>query len=251
MRQASAGQPLQQVIEHVIEASGLTQHYKNEKEGADRLENLSEFVNAAAAFVTERGSQAQGEAEEADDVTAFLAHAALEAGEHQADAGADALQLMTVHSAKGLEFHTVFISGLEEGLFPHENSLTETDGIEEERRLMYVALTRARRRLYLTCAQNRMLHGQMRYSRRSSFFGEIPQALMRKVVPARRAWGQGAAVVLRVPEIGVRPRFRAPGSTWGLTAIRRGASARASFIRSSAPASSWARKAGARMRGYR
>jgi DNA helicase II / ATP-dependent DNA helicase PcrA len=185
MQQATAGQPLPQVIEHVIEASGLNQHYRNEKEGADRLENLAELINAAAAFVTERAAQPPGEAEEANDVTAFLAHAALEAGEHQADAGADALQLMTVHSAKGLEFHTVFITGLEEGLFPHENSLKEPADLEEERRLMYVALTRARRRLYLTLARSRMLHGQTRYNVKSRFLGEIPQALKREVRPAR------------------------------------------------------------------
>jgi DNA helicase-2/ATP-dependent DNA helicase PcrA len=86
-----------------------------------------------------------------------------------------------VHSAKGLEFHSVFVSGLEEGLFPHENSLTEADGIEEERRLMYVALTRARRRLYLSFAQSRLLHGQTRYGIASRFFHEIPEPLMRRV----------------------------------------------------------------------
>ena len=104
-----------------------------------------------------------------DPLTAFLAHAALEAGDTQAEAGQPALQLMTVHSAKGLEFHTVFVTGLEEGLFPHENSLSEADGLEEERRLMYVAITRARRRLYVTLAQSRMLHGQMRYNIPSRF----------------------------------------------------------------------------------
>ena len=88
---------------------------------------------------------------------------------------------MTVHSAKGLEFHSVFISGLEEGLFPHENSLSEADGKEEERRLMYVALTRARRRLYLSLAQSRMLHGRTRYNIASSFFEEIPAALMKRI----------------------------------------------------------------------
>ncbi|MGZ5092501.1 MAG: UvrD-helicase domain-containing protein, partial [Burkholderiales bacterium] len=104
MRQATAGLPLPEVIEHVVDASGLKQHYQSEKEGADRLENLAELINAAATFIAERDVQpiAEGE-EEADDLTAFLAHAALEAGEHQALAGADALQLMTVHSAKGLE----------------------------------------------------------------------------------------------------------------------------------------------------
>ncbi|MEA3155292.1 MAG: ATP-dependent helicase UvrD/PcrA [Betaproteobacteria bacterium] len=182
MRQATAGVPLPELIEHVVEASGLKQHYQSEKEGADRLENLAELTNAAASFIAERDVQpiAEGE-EEADDLTAFLAHAALEAGEHQALAGADALQLMTVHSAKGLEFHSVFISGLEEGLFPHENSSTEAEGLEEERRLMYVALTRARRRLYLTYAQSRMLHGQTRFNVASRFFQEIPQQLMRKI----------------------------------------------------------------------
>ncbi len=93
----------------------------------------------------------------------------------------DALQLMTVHSAKGLEFDTVFISGLEEGLFPHEQSLVEAGGLEEERRLMYVALTRARRKLYLSFSQNRMLHGQTRYNISSRFLGEIPDELVKRV----------------------------------------------------------------------
>jgi len=127
--------------------------------------------------------------EPADELTAFLAHAALEAGEHQADAGVDALQLMTVHSAKGLEFHSVFITGMEEGLFPHENSMTEADGVEEERRLMYVALTRARRRLYLTLAQSRMLHGQTRYNVPSRFFQELPENLLRRVNHLRAGYG--------------------------------------------------------------
>jgi DNA helicase-2/ATP-dependent DNA helicase PcrA len=190
MRSATAGLPLPEVIEHVVETSGLKAHYKAEREGADRVENLGELINAAATFVAERDVQPAGEAaglDEPDELSAFLAHAALEAGEHQAVAGADALQLMTVHSAKGLEFHSVFVSGLEEGLFPHENSLTEADGIEEERRLMYVALTRARRRLYLSYAQSRLLHGQTRYGIPSRFFHEIPENLMRRVKPKPRA----------------------------------------------------------------
>ena len=187
MREATAGRALPEVIEHVVNASGLRQHYKNEREGADRLENLDELINAATTFVEERDVQPVADGEvEPDDLTAFLAHAALEAGERQALAGADALQLMTVHSAKGLEFHAVFVSGLEEGLFPHENSLTESDGVEEERRLMYVALTRARRRLYLTYAQSRMLHGQTRFNVPSRFFEEIPAELMRKLKAVRR-----------------------------------------------------------------
>jgi DNA helicase-2/ATP-dependent DNA helicase PcrA len=118
----------------------------------------------------------------------------LEAGEHQAIAGADALQLMTVHSAKGLEFDAVFISGLEEGLFPHENSLNEADGVEEERRLMYVAITRARTWLYLTHAQTRMLHGHTRYNIPSRFLQEIPAPLMRRLgISMRRGYGTTTA----------------------------------------------------------
>jgi len=204
MREATRGLALPEIIEQVIEHSGLRTHYQNEKEGADRLENLDELINAASAFVAENDVLLVGDAPEApaapnramqqgaeyaaglpanDDTTlaSFLAHAALEAGEHQALAGADALQLMTVHSAKGLEFHAVFISGMEEGLFPHENSLAEADGIEEERRLMYVALTRARRRLYLSLAQSRMLHGQTRYNIASRFFAEIPETLLTRI----------------------------------------------------------------------
>ncbi len=174
MRSATSALPLPEIIEHVIEHSGLKQHYQGEREGADRLSNLDELINAAAGFIADDSIEDTG-------LAAFLAHASLEAGDNQAQAGADALQLMTVHSAKGLEFHSVFISGLEEGLFPHENSLSEADGKEEERRLMYVALTRARRRLYLSMAQSRMLHGQTRYNIASSFFREIPEKLMKPV----------------------------------------------------------------------
>ena len=190
MRSATAGLPLPEAIAHVVEHSGLAVHYRNEKEGADRLENLDELVNAAALYVEERATQMPAEGalpEEMDELTAFLTHAALEAGEHQAEVGSDALQLMTVHSAKGLEFYAVFITGLEEGLFPHENSMTEAEGVEEERRLMYVALTRARRRLYLLLAQSRMLHGQTRYNVPSRFFRELPENLLQRVNHVRQA----------------------------------------------------------------
>ena len=215
MRDATAGRPLPEIIDHVVAASGLKQHYEKEREGADRLENLAELVNAATTFVTERASQPLVEGvEEPDDLTAFLSHAALEAGEHQAESGSDALQLMTVHSAKGLEFYAVFVSGLEEGLFPHENSLTEADGIEEERRLMYVALTRARRRLYLTFTQSRMLHGQTRFNVPSRFFQEIPPELMRKTKGGVRAMsgmygGAGRGYSGNVP---VQPGFNGSDS---------------------------------------
>ena len=241
MREATRGLPLPEIIEHMVEHSGLRSHYQNEKEGADRLENLDELVNAAAAFVAEIDVWVVGDfpgfasgvlvaaasdeqagtpsTQQANDVLAsFLAHAALEAGEHQALPGAEALQMMTVHSAKGLEFHAVFISGMEEGLFPHENSITEADGLEEERRLMYVALTRARRRLYLSLAQSRMLHGQTRYNVASRFFHEIPEALLRRI-NARPRFRDNYHTGVRGVAVAVAPMnlditHGAPGIPW-------------------------------------
>ncbi|HSA68655.1 MAG TPA: UvrD-helicase domain-containing protein [Burkholderiales bacterium] len=181
LRAQTEGLPLKEVVEAVIAKGGLVEHYRTEREGADRIENLEELVNAAAAFTEEERLSESGEA--IDPLTAFLTHAALEAGEHQAGEGQDALQMMTVHSAKGLEFDVVFISGLEEGLFPHEQSASERDGLEEERRLAYVAITRARHRLYLSHAQTRMLHGQTRYNIPSRFLEEIPQQLLKWLTP--------------------------------------------------------------------
>jgi ATP-dependent DNA helicase UvrD/PcrA len=177
MRQDCDELPLPEIIKAMLAHSGLIAHYQNEREGTDRLENLNELINAATSFVHEA---------EDDSLVAFLSHASLEAGEHQAGTGQDALQLMTVHSAKGLEFHSVFLSGLEEGLFPHENSRDDDNGLEEERRLMYVAMTRARRRLYLSFAQSRMLHGQTRYNVRSRFLDEIPDNLMKWLQPEQK-----------------------------------------------------------------
>ena len=187
LRSATRELPLPEIIDHVLEHSGLVAHYRNEtgvkkREAEERLENLNELVNAATLFVHEA---------EDDSLTAFLTHASLEAGEHQAGDQDDALHLMTVHSAKGLEFHTVFITGLEEGLFPHQNSQREDGGLDEERRLMYVAITRARRRLYLTFAQSRMLHGQVSYGMASSFLRELPEGLLHWLTPrfsARRTF---------------------------------------------------------------
>jgi DNA helicase-2/ATP-dependent DNA helicase PcrA len=185
--------PLPELVDHVVELSGLRAHYQAEKEGQDRLANLDELVNAAANFIAEEGV-AGPEGELSADLVAFLAHAALEAGEHQAGEGEDALQLMTTHSAKGLEFNIVFLSGLEEGLFPHENSIKEAKGLEEERRLMYVAVTRARRRLYLSFAQTRMLHGQTRFGLPSRFIDEIPPELLKWLTPKTTKGGYGAAM---------------------------------------------------------
>ena len=186
LRQETEKLPLPEIIEHVLEKSGLTQHYRLEKEGQERLENLDELINAAARFVDDdgvvMGDVGEGGAAEGGALASFLAHASLESGEHQAGEGQEAVQLMSVHAAKGLEFDVVFISGLEQGLFPHENAVSEgRDGLEEERRLMYVAVTRARQRLYLSCAQTRMLHGQTRYCAVSSFLDEIPEKLLLKL----------------------------------------------------------------------
>ncbi|MDE2626746.1 MAG: UvrD-helicase domain-containing protein [Burkholderiales bacterium] len=221
MREKTRGLTLRDIIEHMLGASGLVDFYKTDKEGQDRIENLEELVNAAEAFVTQEGfgkdavalpvdehagriAPGQPQALAAVDLTpdaetgeimsplaAFLTHASLEAGDNQAQAGQDAIQLMTVHSAKGLEFDCVFITGLEEGLFPHENSASDPDGLEEERRLMYVAITRARKRLYLSFSQTRMLHGQTRYNVKSRFIDELPEGALKWITPRNQGFGSG------------------------------------------------------------
>jgi DNA helicase II / ATP-dependent DNA helicase PcrA len=204
----AADLPLPELVAHVLDLSGLRTHYQNEKEGQERLANLDELVNAAAGFIAEEGVVGE-EGELSSDLASFLAHAALEAGEHQSGEGDDALQLMTVHSAKGLEFNIVFICGLEEGLFPHEQSLNEAKGLEEERRLMYVAVTRARQRLYLCHAQTRMLHGQMRYNLPSRFIEEIPEGLLKFLTA--RAGKEGFAAVSPAPTFNATPRRQESG----------------------------------------
>ncbi|MES2091739.1 MAG: 3'-5' exonuclease, partial [Pseudomonadota bacterium] len=126
-------------------------------------------------------------------LVAFLTHAALEAGDNQAQAGQDAVQLMSIHAAKGLEFDSVFITGLEEGLFPHENAMSDKDGLEEERRLMYVAITRARRKLHISFSQTRMLHGQTRYNVKSRFLDELPEEALKWLSPRNQGFGSGYA----------------------------------------------------------
>jgi len=284
LREATQGKTLRDTVRLVLDHSGLLAHFKADKDGADRVENLEELVNAAESFVMNEGfgrdavglspvlsqspasqgllpepSQGAGkprlslddalaEANDqaryqevdgeqsgfdfetpiwadpvdtgisagldglADDtgetlspLVAFLTHAALEAGDNQAQAGQDAVQLMTVHAAKGLEFDCVFISGLEEGLFPHENAASDRAGLEEERRLMYVAITRARKRLYLSHSQTRMLHGQTRYNARSRFFDELPESCLRWLTPKAGAGFGGMAGA----------GFGGGGSAWG------------------------------------
>ncbi|MFZ2388597.1 MAG: UvrD-helicase domain-containing protein [Polaromonas sp.] len=239
MREQTTGCTLREIIELVLQQSGLLEHYKTEKEGQDRLENLAELVNAAESFVSQEGfgrdavalpvdelggrnasALTQSPASQGLDMSvasaslldepspellapnsdtgetlsplvAFLTHAALESGDNQAQAGQDAVQLMTVHSSKGLEFDCVFITGLEEGLFPHENAMNDQGGLEEERRLMYVAITRARKRLYLSHSQTRMLHGQTRYNLKSRFFDELPEAALKWITPKNQGFASG------------------------------------------------------------
>ena len=233
LREQTSGLTLREIIELVLQHSGLLEHYRLEKEGQDRLENLGELVNAAESFVSQEGFGRDAVALPVDEhgypvgesplvqspasqgldpnaplldtplapdaetgetlspLAAFLTHAALESGDNQAQAGQDAVQLMTVHSSKGLEFDCVFITGMEEGLFPHENAMSDRDGLEEERRLMYVAITRARERLYLSHSQTRMLHGQTRYHLKSRFFDELPEAALKWITPKNQGFGAG------------------------------------------------------------
>ncbi|KAF0191847.1 MAG: DNA helicase II / ATP-dependent DNA helicase PcrA [Gammaproteobacteria bacterium] len=163
-------------VDHVIRRSGLLDDYRNERseKSQARVENLEELVTAARqfAFDAEIGMQ---------PLDAFLAHAALEAGDTEAEAWEDCVQLMTLHTAKGLEFPVVFLCGAEEGLFPHQMSVNEPGRLEEERRLCYVGMTRAMRHLYISHAESRRIHGQDTYPSPSRFLGEIPAELMQEV----------------------------------------------------------------------
>jgi DNA helicase-2/ATP-dependent DNA helicase PcrA len=281
MRAETQQMSLPETVEYTVRMSGLSEFYENEREGQDRLENLQELVNAAAAFVSEEGYgrdtparsiplrpgasaapeivSADGEIEVLDAPTiadpaqnpdrmtplaGFLSHASLEAGDNQAQAGQDAVQLMTVHAAKGLEFTAVFITGLEEGLFPHENSAMEADGLEEERRLMYVAITRAKERLYLSFAQSRLLHGQTRYNIRSRFFDELPQETLKWLTPK--------------VEAGARWGGRSDNAGWGRDWFGRGeqrggggGASRDSYVEASAPLPAFANAQRAAETGFR
>jgi DNA helicase-2/ATP-dependent DNA helicase PcrA len=170
--------PLHEQVDHVINTSGLVSHYEQEKgdRGEARIENLNELVSAARGYEPDREEQVT-------PLASFLAHAVLESGEDQADAWEDCVQMMTLHSAKGLEFPVVFLCGMEDGLFPHTRSTTDIDGLEEERRLCYVGTTRAMKQLYLTYAEQRRLHGVDSYGTPSRFIREIPAELLEEIRP--------------------------------------------------------------------
>jgi DNA helicase-2/ATP-dependent DNA helicase PcrA len=177
------GLPLAEQTQAALERSGLLGHYEQDRtdRAQTRVENLRELVTAARQF-----EPRPDEAEEMDPLSGFLAHAALEAGEAQAGEWDDCVHLMTLHSAKGLEFPVVFLGGMEEGLFPHQRSTEDPKRLEEERRLCYVGMTRARRQLYLTHAESRRLHGQEFYPAPSRFLREVPAELIEEVRPRAR-----------------------------------------------------------------
>jgi DNA helicase-2/ATP-dependent DNA helicase PcrA len=184
----TAGLALHEQIDHVLRESGLIEHHGREKPSQEpargemarseaRLENLAELVSAARSFGAESTDL------ELPPVEAFLAHAALESGERQSEAGEDCVQMMTLHMAKGLEFMFVFLCGMEEGLFPHNRCITDLDSLEEERRLCYVGMTRAMKHLYLTYAEQRRLHGMDTHPAPSRFIKEVPQDIVAEVRP--------------------------------------------------------------------
>jgi len=190
------GTELHEQTEHVVQHSGLIEHHEKEKgeKAQSRIENLEELVNATRQFA----GQWQEENEEgfSSPLAAFLDQAALDAGEAQADVHTDSVQLMTLHSAKGLEFPLVFMAGMEEGLFPHSMSAEEPGRLEEERRLCYVGITRAMKKLYLTYAESRRLHGKETFNRSSRFVNEIPPEYVEEVrlnASVRRPYSSGSA----------------------------------------------------------
>jgi len=180
LRDDIAEEPLHRQVANITTQSGLEGHFKKDQSerGQSRIENIEELVNAARTY-----EFVSDEDPDMSITDAFLAHAALEAGEGQAADDEDCVQLMTLHSAKGLEFPFVFITGMEQGLFPHQRSVEEPGRLEEERRLCYVGITRARRKLYLTLAEQRRMHGREQYNMPSKFIGEIPSEFLEEIRP--------------------------------------------------------------------
>jgi len=213
----TAGLPLHEQIDHVLNESGLIEHHGREKSGQDsaraeargelalreaRLENLAELVSAARSFGAESADL------ELPPLEAFLAHAALESGERQSDEGEDSVQMMTLHMAKGLEFQAVFLCGMEEGLFPHNRCLSDLEALEEERRLCYVGMTRAMRNLFLTYAEQRRVHGMDTHPAPSRFIKEIPEDVLTEVRPRVQVARAVAAARMRREQPQAVIRFR-------------------------------------------
>ncbi len=201
--------PLYEQVEAVISLAGLKEHFLAKEKGETgqaRVDNLNELVTAANGYVHIQDD----ELPDMDELSSFLAHAALEAGEGQGDAGEDCVQMMTLHSAKGLEFSMVFLCGLEEGLFPHQMSVNEPGRLEEERRLCYVGITRAEQQLVISYAEQRQLHGQTRFNPPSRFLQELPEELVDEIRPKVQTYQTSYRAQAR-PATNVRPSHR-PGS---------------------------------------
>ena len=216
----TGGLDLAEQVDHVIHRSGLIEHFRKDKgeRGETRIENLEELVSAARSFTPDP-------ADDMSPLDGFLSHAALEAGEGQADAWEDCVQLMTMHSAKGLEFPLVFMCGMEDGLFPHQRSITDPQGLEEERRLCYVGITRAKQALYLSHAEQRRMHGMDSFAQASRFIAEIPDEFIEEIRPrvqvsrpVRTAARRGRSSVRHPPGCGTR---RPAGSESTAQQIRR------------------------------
>jgi DNA helicase-2/ATP-dependent DNA helicase PcrA len=209
-----AGLELHEQVDHVIQKSGLIQHFKTERgeRGEGRVENLLELVSAAKGFSPEGETDMQ-------PLESFLAHAVLESGEGQADPYADSVQMMTLHTAKGLEFPVVFLAGMEDGLFPHQRSIADLASLEEERRLCYVGATRAMRQLYITYAEQRRLYGVDQYGQPSRFIGELPADLIEEIRPrlhvSRPAFFKRSASLDEAPAHAMRMGSRVRHSKFG------------------------------------
>jgi DNA helicase-2/ATP-dependent DNA helicase PcrA len=210
------GLELHEQVDHVIQMSGLIEHFKKEKgeRGEGRIENLLELVSAARGFSPETEAEA-----ELSPLESFLSHAVLESGEGQADPYADCVQMMTLHSAKGLEFPVVFLAGMEDGLFPHQRSVADLAGLEEERRLCYVGATRAMRHLYVTYAEQRRLYGVDTYGQPSRFISEFPPELMEEIRPrlqvSRPVFVKRSSTLEETPAAGMRMGSRVRHSKFG------------------------------------
>ena len=212
LAESEEGRPLDELVALAVETSGLVEHYRQEKgERAEaRLENLNELVTAARRFEDRLAREPDPEDEYADrPLAAFVRHTVLEAGEGQADEHEDSVQLMTLHAAKGLEFPSVFLCGMEEGLFPHQRSLESHSQLEEERRLCYVGMTRAKQRLCLTNAESRRLHRQETFPLPSRFLREVPSELVEEV-----RLGGHRTRPHRTPGGGARPWARRGAGGW-------------------------------------
>jgi DNA helicase II / ATP-dependent DNA helicase PcrA len=216
LSQEVRGLELHEQVDHVIQMSGLIEHFKKEKgeRGEGRIENLLELVSAARGFSPETEAET-----ELSPLESFLAHAVLESGEGQADPYDDCVQMMTLHSAKGLEFPVVFLAGMEDGLFPHQRSVADLAGLEEERRLCYVGTTRAMRQLYITYAEQRRLYGVDTYGQPSRFIGEFPPDLIEEIRPrlqvSRPVFMKHSASLEEAPAAGMRMGSRVRHSKFG------------------------------------